>query len=486
MVRPKPLRISRDGHGPRSGRTESSGVPVLAILLAVVVVPITLFVLGAGAWYAYEMTRGKLAAEPPQDEPPPAASDLPEFVLTTQPSGFFPEGPDWELPDVTPRPAITMTDAVPLAEEWRAAQQDRSTDAAAARQAMALADRLKAQQQFEDAEQLYRQALELDPTLAHAAYQLACDLALANRPDEARQAWADAIERGFWDYPFCAADEELGVLRTDAEFPDQLRTIFDRYAERAADGSLSGVPVVATPAGTAPEGGWPVVMLLHGYGDSNLSYLDEAAAWTELGFEAVAVPGSIPQALGRFNWSPTSFERTHSDLQAILSDPLCAEANRKQVYLLGFSQGGLHALHLAVRHPAEYAGAVPLSPGGTPAETNLGTVSRIRQGRVWFVHGAAEGMDRVIAIWRKSLADAGWAVGESTHPGGHQFPEDWDQERLTVASFLTTPIAAVSAAPTGPPQTVRPSGAESNPSAPSTTPPPSVAPSGAARRKTDF
>ena len=58
-----------------------------------------------------------------------------------------------------------------------------------------------------------------------------------------------------------------------------------------------------------------------------------------------------------------SIEPTDQDLQSIIASPLLdGLINREQVFLLGFSQGALHAMLLTAEHPDLYAGVVGLSP----------------------------------------------------------------------------------------------------------------------------
>ena len=181
------------------------------------------------------------------------------------------------------------------------------------------------------------------------------------------------------------------------------------------------------------------MLLLHGYGDSNLSYLDLAREWSKLGFLAVAVPGSVPASNGRFLWSMESTEQTPHDWQAIVKSPLLdGVANCEKVFLLGFSQGALHAMLLTAENPNAYAGVVGLSPGGSLAKQFVAPqLNRSgRTARCVFIHGEQESHVPFVRIWSKACKDAGWKFDSMTHPGAHHFPEDWDTIRPGIAAFL--------------------------------------------------
>lgn len=207
----------------------------------------------------------------------------------------------------------------------------------------------------------------------------------------------------------------------------------------ASSSTRVGQAIAIRPSGKRPAAGWPMILLLHGYGDSNLSYVDFARDWAELGFVAVAVPGSVPARNGHFLWSLESTEPTHQDLQAIIRSPLFGSlVNRDQVFLLGFSQGALHAMLLAAEQPDLYAGVVALSPGGSLADRlDPPPLNRNqRPGRIVFIHGTEEPPAPYVRIWSSACQSAGWKFDSKTHPGGHHFPEDWDEMQAKVATFL--------------------------------------------------
>ncbi|QDT15193.1 hypothetical protein [Alienimonas californiensis] len=322
------------------------------------------------------------------------------------------------------------------------------------------ADTLKASGRYDLARTAYELALKQDPAFAQAAYQLACNEALAGNADAARTAFERAVELGYADYPIARADAELGALREEAAFPDRLREIRRRYLKQAA--RRVGTPFYLTAAdlpeaerpgsGPAPHAGGgakpPVILILHGTGDSHESYAREAMGWAELGWAAVAVPGSLPTANGGFLWpadEATAYAAVDRQLRAILKDPgLGTVADVSRVVLMGFSQGANHAAALTARHPDVYAGAVALSPAGRPTgaydPATLNGGAGLDAGRprpVAMFLGDEEGGEALLARWTAAAQSAGWPVWAEEFPGDRHFPRDWHAERRAkVAAFL--------------------------------------------------
>ena len=302
---------------------------------------------------------------------------------------------------------------------------------------MSLADRLKADENFEEAEKHYYKAMEADPTWAYPPYQLACNYELWNQHERAVPQFTKAVELGFDDFPTALIDDELGQIRQGSGFGATLLEIRQRYL--ASRETRVGQPIAFRPRGAQPPDGWPALLLLHGYCDTNLSYLDNAKRWAELGFVSVVVPGSVPASDGRYMWAVDSTDPTHHDLQEIVASPLLdGVVNRKRVFLLGFSQGALHAMLLTAEHPDVYAGVVGLSPGGPMAERLAAPpVNRSgRPARCVFIHAEQEPHGPYVRIWSDACKAAGWKFHGRTHPGSHGFPEDWDVIRPEVAAFL--------------------------------------------------
>ena len=388
---------------------------------------------------------------PGNDAPIPGAATGPTWEPNERPverpRPFEPTGPEWAVP-VPPARGV-----VPVGE-WEPAA-DPADDPGAA--ALDRANRLKYAGRHERARPLFEEALRVDPTSARAAYHAACNAVLAGDLPAARVLWDRATDLGLSDYPDAMRDDELGALRADPDFPDRLREIRERYLEDAAE--QVGTAYFVTPADVDAtplpgDAGPPVIFLLHGYGDSNESYLDEAVAWARLGWVAVAAPGSVPTGGGRFVWpkgneaddadrdpeDDAAYETVDGQLRVILADArLSAAADTGRAYLLGFSQGANYAVELTSRRPGTWAGAVGLSPGGEPSGVywEPDDLDRNSPRPVAMFYGTEEDRTDMLSMWSEGLRAAGWPVRAGEFAGGHQFPPAWrDGLRGEVAAFL--------------------------------------------------
>ena len=135
---------------------------------------------------------------------------------------------------------------------------------------------------------------------------------------------------------------------------------------------LSG-PMLAPQSGGLPR---QVVVLLHGYGSDGQDLIALGQHWRPLLPEALFVAPNAPDAcpdnpMG-YQWFPLRLDRTISRVEgapaareaiAGLLDELWAQTGLgpAETVLVGFSQGAMMSLHVAVRRPVEIAGVVAIS-----------------------------------------------------------------------------------------------------------------------------
>ena len=296
------------------------------------------------------------------------------------------------------------------------------------------ADTLKAEGNYKAAEKLYLQVLQTDSTYAFAAYQLACNYELWGRHEDAVRLFERSIDLGYYDFPTVLSDDELGEIRRQPEFPSSLKTLLKRYRATVKPGT----PIAVRPESEMPDGGYPVMLLLHGKGDSHLAWLDNARRWADMGFLAVAVPGSVPLGDRRYSWTIESTVPTHQDLQAIVrSDLLKPLIDRSRVFLLGFSLGAMHGMVLVMDHPESYRGVVALSPGGLRVDRLVRPAfSDSIMGRVMLIYGSREVHSQLVGGMSIACRKAGWKFRARSHPGGHHFPENWGEMVQKIPRFL--------------------------------------------------
>jgi predicted esterase len=296
-------------------------------------------------------------------------------------------------------------------------------------------DQLKSDEDYLGAAIHYAIALKIDPKLHDVAYQLACTFSLWDYQDLALEWIEKAVERGFWGHPVMVEDPDLDAIRAQARFKVALTTVKARYP--AAAKANAGEALLAVPSGPAPAKGWPVVIFLHGWGDSAEGYAELAKEVTAQGVAGLALPGAVPQMKGSYRWPTDSFATTHAYLQQRLSAQRKAGGlDASQVYLVGFSQGALHAIGVLAGYPNHYRGALAISPGGrleAPASIQ-GATSR----RLVVLTGKEEPAGNrdlaqaCVKLWKsKSLPVQG-----IDHAGGHEFPPDFAEQFPKLLKWL--------------------------------------------------
>ena len=336
---------------------------------------------------------------------------------------------DQSIPEFDSKPVVWL-------DEWPR-ENEISKGRRKAETLLAMGDKNKRARNFGTAEMHYKFASDADPTWAYPAYQTACAFDLWGKPEEAAKNFQKAIDLGFDDYPTVLIDDDLVSIRKLPNFDQSLQKIRDNYITNGTKNV--GQPIAIPATGNKPPGGWPMILLLHGYADSNLRYLDKAKQWAALGFVAVAVPGSTPLSANAFRWNSETIETTQKDLQSIVqSKQFDGIVNREKVYLLGFSQGALHAILLTAEHPDLYQGVIAISPGGPQGErlASPGINSEKGAARLVFIQGTGEPDNPFASIWGVESKQAGWKYKFESHNGGHHFPADWENMRPDIAKFL--------------------------------------------------
>ena len=336
---------------------------------------------------------------------------------------------DSTIPRCDPKPVVWLADFQP--KDGALTEDQRS-----ARDLIRYANRFKADGDYEMAEETYQRVITFDSSFPFAHYQLACNYELWGKHSLAVKSFTRAIEQGFDAFPTALDDDELGGIRERPEFSGELAKLREAYI--ASLPTKVGQPIAVPAVGVKPAGGWPVLFMLHGYGDSNVSYLDNARPWSDQGFVVVTLPGSVPGRSGSFIWALDSIDPTYADIQAVLKSPLLAEVNQEAVYLLGFSQGALHSMLVAAKHPDKFAGVVALSPGGSLADQLYEPkIARTDSPPcLFFIHGEQEPHAPIVTRWSRACGRAGWRFKSAVHPGRHHFPENWDEMQKDVAAFL--------------------------------------------------
>jgi predicted esterase len=237
----------------------------------------------------------------------------------------------------------------------------------AAPQLAAVARQLYDNKEYGHAIQLLHYAIEGG---ADGGYDLACDYALAGQTDAAFY-WLQksALEEGV-DANWAEQDSDLGSLRTDARWAKIAPYLATCNAYWAGTGLHSTTLVV--PTGYKPGTPIPVLIGMHGLGADPEGFVSKNGYQKladDLKIAVVGVSGTVPRGKRSFVWAENPVQdgaqirRALAELKGKLTP---APGN---LVAFGFSQGAQMAFEVAFAHPAEFKGAIVLSPGTTKRVT---------------------------------------------------------------------------------------------------------------------
>ena len=163
--------------------------------------------------------------------------------------------------------------------------------------------------------------------------------------------------------------------------------------------------LMQAPSGPAPEGGWPLLLFLHGYGECG----DDIEKVRKHG------PPKLIQRFSQLQGCVIVSPQCPSDswwrvdaLRALVDEVVAnrGDIDRSRLYVTGLSMGGYGIWSFISRYPEYFAAAVPICGGGDPFHLpanrppeKVGVVNEfdpvglrtVRSLPVWSFHGADDG-----------------------------------------------------------------------------------------------
>jgi predicted peptidase len=184
-----------------------------------------------------------------------------------------------------------------------------------------------------------------------------------------------------------------------------------------SDGQGHSMPYrLYLPAGFNPSATYPLIMALHGSGESGT---DNSLPSTNGHFDTLfnAAQGNIgaqyksillvPQTQwGWEDYGPQYPDYVGQTLAMGLLDQIIStyHVDARRLYLTGLSMGGFGTFDAIANHPDTFAAACPLSGGGDPADAEI-----IKNIPIWAFHGAAD--STVPVAYTDEMFDAIEAAG---------------------------------------------------------------------------
>lgn len=377
---------------------------------------------------ATKQMSGKTYAELSAEKPDAAGG--PEVAAMVEECRFKPQGKEW-LPKVPPPKPL---------EFWKRSVQPEAEDLTQLKEAelaqLQRAEELRDAERLEDAELIFASLRKAAPTNPEVAYQHYINLHRIPRFDQALDELEAAVDLGWNAYPSLLHLILPGAESYSPRYYKAVKRLRDRYNSTPP---AVGTPVAFKPAWPPPKGGFPCLVVLHGYADKPGSYIGFGSSFASNGFVTITLPGSMPLGNEQYAWNASSVEPTHAQIQHALSSELVAKLiDPKQVVLFGFSQGAQHAFSLAVKHPESYAGVVSMSPGGLPdpLADNPEALRTSDRSRLVLIAGTGAPQDGELARkYQRLVAAAKWTHVFLEHPGGHDFPDEFPENGLEIVRF---------------------------------------------------
>ncbi len=296
----------------------------------------------------------------------------------------------------------------------------------------ALANRARSEDRVQEAIQF--QHLGVQREQGEGIYNLACLYGMTGDANGAFYWLQRAAHEEGVDSSHLARDPDFLKIRSDPRWK-QVQTFVT-----SCNAYFRAQPIVqiehVIPAGYQNDRPIPVVVGLHGLGDSAKNFLGRDEFYqslaNNLGVALIAVSGTQPSGPRSFTWSENlERDRQHiEDALAKLSDRLTFR--RDAVVLYGFSQGAAVSASLAANYPEQYAGAIALSPGSITDIQPPGTASPLLGQRKFVaVCGDGEHPSTLAAakLWANWYSQHGARVVNRVTPShdSHSFPPDFEE-----------------------------------------------------------
>ena len=162
-----------------------------------------------------------------------------------------------------------------------------------------------------------------------------------------------------------------------------------------AEGDVDYLIYLPAQYGQEKDTAWPLVLFLHGRGESN-GPLSLVAKWGPPKFaqRGDSLPFILvsPQCPKEGQWRDDTRHRQLNRLLEAVTD-LC-HVDEDRIYLTGLSMGGYGSWTLAAKYPNRFAAVVPVCGGGDPQHAD-----KLKSLPIWAFHGD---QDRAVPF-RKSV-----------------------------------------------------------------------------------
>jgi phospholipase/carboxylesterase len=234
--------------------------------------------------------------------------------------------------------------------------------------------------EYEDAARYYLVALRHDIMDGMSTYNLACCYGLLGRADLAAIYVERAYRRGFEDIGHIKQDTDFDRVRDDQAFKDAIAHIEELQAQKPQPQGFNIYTRfekyircrVRLPDNYDPAKAYPLVLGLHGLGASPESFIN---LWNRFGDDPQFIYASpeapypfVPGDKMGYSWQEWMPEdKAASDGARTLAEEYVVNVISElrecyrigDVWLMGFSQGGMMTYCVGLKHPKLFKGIMP-------------------------------------------------------------------------------------------------------------------------------
>ena len=299
---------------------------------------------------------------------------------------------------------------------------------------------------YVEAARRYLHLLRFDINDATSLYNLACCYGLMGEGALAARYLKKAVDAGFEDLRHLSRDPDFESVRDQVVFSaaveDVTAQIGARWRERGKVmylGAPSLMPCrLRLPEDYDPDGSYPLVIGLHGYGDNPSDFIDLGPRFGPTDFFLAAPQAPYGFLAGRrfgYSWwldNPRE-ELVRDESVALTMDyiaDLVGQLRRLypvgEVYLLGFSQGAACAYHAAIRNHDIIDGLICFGGWLEAEEIGEERLAEAAGLRVLIAHGEQDPAIRFESAEeaRDLLTSHGYDVTFFPFEGGHRISDD--------------------------------------------------------------
>lgn len=288
--------------------------------------------------------------------------------------------------------------------------------------------------------ELGHRMVELSPHNHVHPYNLACAYARSGDKAGALLWLANATRAGFSNPDLMEDDPDLESVRQEEGFSLALKAAQHNYRQARklfAEMAETSQPIIWLPEEIEEGETLPLLMVLHGYGDNADSFAGFFREFAQKQRLILVAPRAVvPTGPKGFEWATPADTALLVDraLEAVKSQH---PVDQSRMALLGFSQGGAMAFHVALEQPFRFQGVIPVAGRYSPAASIRLQSGASNMPRFFLMVGSEDGSVESNRQALKDLPLFGVPTKLALYPRvGHSFPAYWQNEVRKALDYI--------------------------------------------------